>query len=161
MKKLSLYLITRSAVVSALYFCITTLFAPISFGPLQFRIGEALTLLPVIFPETTIGLAIGCALANISSPFGLVDIIVGSLVTLVAGFLSSKCKNVYLAGLPPVLLNALIIPIIWVALGVDEMYLLNAIYLVLSQSVVVYGIGIPIVLGLKRSFAKKDKTISK
>ncbi len=150
MKKYSLYLITRSAVISALYFCITMLTAPISFGPIQIRIGESLTLLPVLFPESAIGLAVGCALANISSPFGLVDVIIGSLVTLVAGLLSAKCKNVYIAGLPPVLLNAIILPIVWMYLGVEEFYFLNVLYLTISQSIVVYLIGVPIVKAVSK-----------
>jgi uncharacterized membrane protein len=150
MKKFSLYVVTRSAVISALYFCITMLTAPISFGPIQIRIGESMTLLPVLFPEASIGLAIGCALANISSPFGILDVIVGSTVTLVAGLLSSKCKNVYLAGLPPVLLNAIILPMVWIYLGVEEFYLLNVLYLTVSQGIVVYLIGIPIVKAIER-----------
>ena len=150
MKKISLYLITRSAVISALYFCITMLTAPISFGPIQIRIGESLTLLPILFPESAIGLAVGCALANISSPFGLIDVIVGSAVTLVAGILTSKCKNIYVAGLPPVLLNAIILPFVWLCMGVEEFYFLNVLYLTVSQSIVVYLIGIPVVKAIKK-----------
>lgn len=111
-KKPVIYLV-RSAVISALYFCLTTVLSPISFGVVQFRLSEALTMLPFLFPEASIGLCIGCALSNIVSPFGIWDVIVGSLVTLVAGILTSKIKNVYLAGLPPVLLNAFILPIVW------------------------------------------------
>ena len=157
MKKLSLHIVTRSAVISALYFCITILTTPISFGPLQIRIGEALTLIPVLIPEASIGLAVGCAIANLSSPFGIVDVLLGSTVTLVAGVLTSKCKNVYIAGLPPVLLNAIFIPIIWTLMGVEGVYLLNALYLLLSQAIVVYLIGVPIVKALKKLPTFKNK----
>ncbi|MBR7111057.1 MAG: QueT transporter family protein [Clostridia bacterium] len=158
MKKSSLYSVTRSAVISALYFCITMLTAPISFGPVQIRIGESLTLLPVLFPESAVGLAVGCALANISSPFGLLDVIVGSLVTLISGILSSKCKNVYVAGIFPVLLNALIIPAVWLYMGTEGVYFLNVLYLLLSQSIVVYLIGVPIVKAVSKvpALNKKD-----
>lgn len=144
MKKLSLIMITRSAVIAALYFCATVFTAPICFGPMQLRIAEALTLLPFVFPETAIGLAIGCALANISSPFGLVDVFVGAGVTLIAGLLTSKCKNIFLATLPPILLNAFIIPLIWVFSGVEEIYLTAAIYLLVSQALIIILLGIPV-----------------
>ena len=150
MKKISLFMITRSAVISALYFCITMLTAPISFGPIQIRIGESLTLLPVLFPEASIGLAIGCALANMSSPFGIWDVVIGSTVTLIAGILSSKCKNVYIVGLPPVLLNAIILPFVWLCMGVEDLYFLNVLYMIASQSIVIYIVGIPLVKAIQK-----------
>ncbi|MBQ2714155.1 MAG: QueT transporter family protein [Clostridia bacterium] len=147
----SVLVLIRCAVISALYFCLTTLLAPISFGAIQFRLAEAMCLLPMLFPEASVGLCIGCALANLSSPFGVWDVVVGSLVTLVAGFLTSKIKNVWLAGLPPILLNAFILPIIWSVMGVGELYILNVLSLLVSQSVVIYAGGIPLVKGLKKT----------
>ena len=55
------------AVVGALYAALTMLLAPISYGNLQFRISEALCVLPVFFPYTSVGLFLGCALANMIS----------------------------------------------------------------------------------------------
>lgn len=158
-------MITRSAVIAALYFCATVFTAPISFGPMQLRIAEALTLLPFVFPETAIGLAVGCAFANISSPFGLVDVIVGAGVTLLAGFLTSKCKNVFLAMLPPILLNAFIIPLIWVFSGTGEIYWTAVIYLLVSQALVIIVLGVPVArtiaslpsIGALERYEKKKK----
>ena len=149
MKKPLLYLV-RSAVVAALYFVLTIVLAPISFGVVQFRLSEALVLLPFIYPETALGLVVGCALANITSPFGLIDIIVGAVVTGIAGYLTSRIKNIWLAPLPPILLNAIILPITWAIVGVEGLYIINVLSLLASQSVVIYILGIPLVKAVKR-----------
>ena len=154
MKKPLLYLI-RSAVIGALYFVLTTVLAPISYGVVQFRVAEALTILPFLFPEATIGLVIGCAFANISSPFGLLDIIVGAVVTGVAGFITSKIKNIWLAPLPPILLNAIFLPIVWGIVGTEQLYVINFLSLIASQAVVTYVLGVPFCKALKRFFPTK------
>ncbi len=143
-RKNTAVVLIRCAAVAALYFCLSLVFAPISFGTIQFRVSEVLCLLPFVFPEASVGLGIGCALSNLSSPFGVWDIALGSIVTLIAGILTSKIKNVWLAGLPPIILNALIIPVIWVILGVETMYIINVLSLLVSQSVVIYVGGVPL-----------------
>ncbi len=145
MKRLPLIMITRSAVIAALYFCATVFTSAISFGPIQFRVGEALTLLPFIFPEASIGLAVGCALANLTSPFGIIDVVLGASVTFVAGLLSAKSKNIAIACLPPILLNAFLIPLVWILFGMDTVYITSVIYMLISQSVVIIFMGVPIV----------------
>lgn len=106
--------ITKAGIVAAIY-CVLTLFlAPISYAAVQFRISEALTILPFFIPEAVPGLFIGCFFANIFGGLGVVDIIFGSLTTLAAAYLTSKMPNKYLATLPPILLNALIVSI-WVS----------------------------------------------
>ena len=77
--------------------------------PQQVRIAEALTVLPFIFPVTIPGLFIGCLISNILSPYGPIDMVFGSLATLIAAYLTSKMPNRYLAGLPPVIVNAVIV----------------------------------------------------
>lgn len=98
-----------SAVVGAVYTAITLLLAPISFGPIQLRVSEALCVLPFLYPGTVWGLFVGCLLSNIIGGLGLLDIVFGSLATLAAAFLTSKIRNKYLAALPPVLINAVVI----------------------------------------------------
>lgn len=149
MKRPLLYLI-RCAAVAALYFCLTVVLAPISYGVVQFRLSEALTLLPFLYPEATVGLVIGCAFANITSPFGVLDIIVGSVVTGVAGYLTSKIKNIWLAPLPPIILNALLLPVVWAIMGAEQLYILNVLSLLLSQSVVIYALGVPMTKAVRR-----------
>ena len=92
MKKLTLRHITTAAAVGAVY-AVLSIFGSvfgITFGTVQCRFSEALCVLPFFFPETVWGLFVGCLLTNLLSPYGLVDIIVGSLTTLLAAFLTSR-----------------------------------------------------------------------
>lgn len=154
MKRPLIYLL-RCAAVAALYFCLTIVLAPISYGPLQFRLSEALVLLPFLYPEATIGLVIGCAFANITSPFGVLDIIVGAVVTGIAGYMTSKIKNIWLAPLPPIVLNAVFLPIVWSIVGTPEIYIINLLSLLASQSVVIYALGVPLTKAIKRLDSRK------
>ena len=101
--------IALSAAIAALYAALTIAVAPISYGPVQFRIAEAMTLLPFMLPEAIPGLFIGCLIANLFSGFGLIDVVFGSAATLIAGWITYKMPNLWLAAVPPVLLNALIV----------------------------------------------------
>ena len=100
--------VTRIALVAALYVAFTVLppFYAFSYGPIQVRVSEAFTILPFLFPETILGLTIGCFLANIIGQIGPWDIVFGTLITFFAAFVTSKMKKGFLAPLPPVLFNA-------------------------------------------------------
>ena len=101
-----------NALVAALYVVLTMPFGVITTSSgMQFRPAEALTILPALMPYTIWGLAVGCGLSNFVSAFGLPDIILGSLTTLAAAYLTSKIKKPWLAALPPVLLNAAFMPL--------------------------------------------------
>ena len=73
-----------AAITGALYAVLTMLPAPISYGPLQLRISEALCVLPFFMPYTSWGLFLGCAAANIISAAGILDVVFGSLATLLS-----------------------------------------------------------------------------
>jgi len=80
-------LATKAATIAGLYAALTTVLAPISFYEFQVRVADALLLLPFFDffgPSTVMGLTIGCALANLLSPFGVVDVAFGSLANLIA-----------------------------------------------------------------------------
>ncbi|MCD6399598.1 QueT transporter family protein, partial [candidate division WOR-3 bacterium] len=76
--------ISRAAIIAALYVALTVLLMPISFYAFQVRVAEALTVLPFIFPEAVWGLFIGCLIANFFGGLGILDIAVGSTLTLIA-----------------------------------------------------------------------------
>ena len=101
-----------SAVIAALYAALTLLLAPISFGPLQLRLSEALTLLPILLPQAIPGLFVGCLIANLYTGM-LTDIVFGSLATLIAaiGTYSLRRKPL-LAAACPVAANALIVGLV-------------------------------------------------
>src|SRR6056297_3836355 len=103
--------LTRAALIAGLYVIITYILSPVSFGPLQFRAAEALTVLPILFPEAIPALFLGVLLANIIGGLGLVDIIGGSLVTLLAAYVTYKNRDNIIAYLSPIIFNAFLISI--------------------------------------------------
>ncbi|MDD4120403.1 MAG: QueT transporter family protein [Clostridia bacterium] len=171
--------IARTGIIAALYFILTFAVAPIAYGPLQFRIGEALTLLPLLFPEAILGLTIGCLGANILSPFSWADVVFGTLATLVAGCMTyfvgwyfrkkgkktevmdqqvinkEKDKKMFfqclLGSIPPIFVNAIALPLMWLILGSDSAYWLNFGMLVGTQTATVLVLGTPLTLALSRT----------
>lgn len=108
MKKMTIRELTFAAVLAAVYAGLT-LFLPIpQYGGVQVRLAEALTVLPFFFPAATAGLFVGCIIANLFSPFVL-DIVFGSLATLLACLWTQRLRSRWLAPLPPVVCNALIV----------------------------------------------------
>ncbi|MFC4545590.1 QueT transporter family protein [Paenactinomyces guangxiensis] len=101
--------LTTIAFIAALYASLTYVFAPLSYNYIQFRISEMLTVLPYITPLAVPGLFIGAIISNIGSPLGIYDVIFGGLASLIAAWLTSKMPNRWLAPLPPVIVNAVIV----------------------------------------------------
>ena len=114
MKNKGTQFLAEAAVIGAIYVVLTLLFAPLSYGEIQIRFSEALTILPFFTPAAIPGLFIGCLIANMLGGGIMLDVIAGSLTTLVAAYLTWMLRNKskYLASVPPVVLNALVIP--WV-----------------------------------------------
>ena len=115
MRNCSVRDLTLAAVVAALY-VVMGYFGNIfglTFGSVQFRFAEALTVLPFLYPATGPGLAIGCLIVNLASPVGPLDIVFGTLATAVAAWLTMKMPRWYLAALPPIVMNALLLPPMW------------------------------------------------
>lgn len=142
--------------IAALYVVITIVFAPISYGMVQVRVSEALTVLPFVFPESILGLYLGCLIANIYGGFGFIDIVFGSLATLIAAYLTSKMPSKYLAPLPPVLVNSLIVGLILYYVNKTPL-LLNMFYVLGGQVVSCYLLGLPLLLLLKRYRWKEQR----
>lgn len=115
MRKITTRGLTLAAVVAALYVvmgCFADIFG-LAYGPIQVRFAEALTVLPFLYPATAPGLAVGCLITNLLSPYGPADIIFGTLATAIAAFLTMKMPKWYLAALPPIVVNAIILPPMW------------------------------------------------
>ena len=105
--------LVQGALIAALYVALTMMFAPISFGPVQFRISEALCILPFFTPAAIPGLFLGCLISNLLGTAVIMDVICGSLATLIGAVGSYWVRqHKYLVCLPPILANTLIIP--WV-----------------------------------------------
>ncbi len=105
--------ITQGAVIAALYVVLTMVFAPISFGPVQVRIAEALCILPMFTPAAIPGLFIGCLIANLIGGGIMLDVIFGSIATLIGAVFGYMLRNNrWLVPLPAVIANALIVPFV-------------------------------------------------
>lgn len=108
MKRMTVRELTFSAILAAVYAALT-LFLPIpQYGPVQVRFAEALTVLPFFFPAATPGLFVGCIIANLFSPYFL-DVFFGSAATLLACLWTGRLRNRWLAPLPPVVCNTIIV----------------------------------------------------
>lgn len=113
MKNQKVRFITQAAMIAAIYIVLLLVFEPLSFSGIQCRIAEALTILPYFTPAAIPGLALGCLLGNFIAGAHILDILFGSLATLIGAIFSYVLrKNKYLVPIPPILANALIIP--WV-----------------------------------------------
>ena len=115
MENFSARRITRVGVTAAIYVAITLIGAPFAYGSVQFRISEALMLLCFYNKDHIAALSIGCLLANIFSTVGMIDTIVGTAATVIAGVLiylfrkEGSTVRLIICSLFPVILNALII----------------------------------------------------
>ncbi len=145
-----------AAIIAALYATLTMVLYPLSYGPVQFRISEALTVLPFLFPAATPGLFVGCLIANLMSGYGPIDVVFGSLATLLAAYLTMKSPNKWLAPLPPVLCNAVIVGgvISYAEVGFTEAFipalLFNGASVGLGQLMACYGLGLIVLNVLPR-----------
>lgn len=99
-----------SAIIAALYAALTLCLPALSYGAVQCRLAEALTLLPLVLPQAVPGLAIGCLVSNLLSPVGLWDVLFGTLATLLAGLCTRQLRqHPLLAAACPVVCNGVII----------------------------------------------------
>lgn len=114
MKNKNAAFLTQAAMIAAVYVVLTLLFRPISFGEIQVRISEALTILPLFTPAAVPGVFVGCLIANIIGGGILPDIIFGSLATLIGAVLTYllRERTPILAPIPPIAANTVIVPFV-------------------------------------------------
>ncbi|MDR2770478.1 MAG: QueT transporter family protein [Clostridiales Family XIII bacterium] len=144
--------LVQAAVIGAAYAAVTMALAPLSYGPVQLRVSEALTVLPYFTPAAIPGLFVGCLVSNIISPYGIVDVVCGSLATLLAAALTFLLRQRrILAPLPPVVCNAVIIgAMLYFAYGVNASLLANMLWVGAGELIVCYGAGYPLLRVLEK-----------
>ena len=144
--------LTRAAVIAALYAALTLLLAPISYGAMQVRVSEGLTLLPMLFPEAAPALFVGCLLANLLGGSALPDIVLGSLTTLAAALLTRRLRgHRLLAALPPVVLNGLVVGALVHLLYTPEIPMaLCMLYVAVGEAIACYVVGFLVLAAVKR-----------
>ena len=139
----------RAALIAAVYFVLVYILHPFSFGPLQFRAAEALTVLPIIYPEAVPGVFVGVLLSNMLGDVGIWDIIGGSLVSLLAAYVTYRYRHSWIAYASPIVLNAFLISL-YLHLIYAQPYWLVVGSIAVSEAVVVLGLGIPLVKLLRK-----------
>ena len=111
MKDKKVMFMVQSAAIAAVYVVLTTVFAPISFGEIQIRFAEALTILPYFTPAAIPGLFIGCIIGNLTGGAIPLDILFGSLATLIGALGSYSLRRYkYLVPISPIVANTIIVP---------------------------------------------------
>ena len=173
MKKNLTKRLCRAGVIAALYVALTYVFMPFAFGPLQIRPAEALCILPLFFPEAIPALYVGCMLSNLTSPYFIYDVFVGSLATLLAAFstymvgrfIKNTVLKFFIGGLFPVMFNAFIIPLIIVFLcggdagfaSANIAYFTFVFSIGITEALWVYGLGAPLYFTIRKYFFKSQK----
>ena len=159
------------AVIAALYAVMTYAAAAVNlaYGAVQFRFSEALTVLPVFTPAAIPGLTLGCLVANLGSPLGVVDWVCGPLATLLAALATYLVKDVQVKGvpilapLPPVVTNVVIVGFELACLSSSGAFALgnftwaafgaSALSVGAGELAVCYVLGLPLILALRRNRA--------
>lgn len=167
MKRFSTKQIALCGLIAALYVIFTWILGEFGYGPIQFRISEAMTVLPFCFPIATAGLTVGCLIANLLSSVGPLDLLLGTFATLVGALGTQLCrkKNLWwLAPLPPVVANGALIGLLltiyadnWTA----SYFFTMAAQIGLSELICCYVLGLPLLLlvqhYLKTNTQMRDK----
>lgn len=152
--------ITRAGVTAALYALVTVAISPLSYGPFQIRFSEALCILPLLFPECTIGLTVGCLIANFFGN-GPIDIVLGTSATLIGAlgtlFAGKLIKNVPLklivGILCPVISNMLLIPVVLLLTTENpDSYFVYMVSIAWPEFLSIGVLGTPLYFAIKKIF---------
>ena len=153
--------IAMIGIVAALYAVITLVLGFISYGPIQFRIAEIMTLLPLFGKEYILALTLGCFLANVIGPYGIPDIIFGTIATFISVYLVyltgklmyGKKGYVLIASLWPTIVNAIIIGIMLNIISGFPL-IISILEVGFGEFVVITIIGVPLFKAFKEKYSK-------
>lgn len=158
--------IVTTAIVAALYATLTLSLAFVSYGPIQFRLSEVMTLLPLFSKKYIIGLTIGCFLANLLGLYGVPDMIFGTIATFISVYLvyltgkymKDKKSYVYTASLWPVIVNAIIVAVqLKIFFGMP--LFITMLQVGFGQFVVITIIGVPLFKAVNNKYGKYLKNM--
>ena len=142
----------QAAVIAAVYATLTILLMPFSYGIMQIRVSEALTILPYFTPAAIPGLFIGCLASNMVGPYGIMDMVFGSSATLLAAVGSYYLRGKpILVPLPPIITNGFIIgSMLYYAYAVPLPLIACILWVATGELIACYGIGYPLLRILKK-----------
>ena len=156
MKKLNTRQIALNGIVAGLYAAITILTASFAYGNIQFRISEALMMLLLFEPSLTVGLTIGCLIANLFSTVSVLDIVIGTAATLLACLLTTRIKKPWLAPLPTILVNAVMVGAMlsWLYMPSEQFWYGLLVFggeVGAGEAAVLYVLGLPLYYAMKKT----------
>lgn len=156
MKKLNTRQIALNGIVAGLYAAITILTASFAYGNIQLRISEALMMLLLFEPSLTVGLTIGCLIANLFSTVSVLDIVIGTAATLLACLLTTRIKKPWLAPLPTILVNAVMVGAMlsWLYMPSEQFWYGLLVFggeVGAGEAAVLYVLGIPLYYAMKKT----------
>ena len=159
MQKFTVQKLATAGVVGAAYAALA-LFGSIfgvTYGPIQCRFSEALCVLPCRDRKAAIpGLAVGCLITNLLSPYGLLDLVVGTLATLLAAVWSGRCRSAWTAAVPPVVCNMVLVGamLAWESTGFSAafagLFAYNALTVGIGEAAVCFLLGVPLLRALEK-----------
>jgi uncharacterized membrane protein len=148
-------ILTTSAIIAALYVVVTVVLGFSSYGPVQIRFSEAMTVLPYFTPVAVPALFVGCLIANIFGGNGIWDITIGSIATLISAYITykisfNKPKRKLLAPLPPVIVNAVIVgPMLSILYDMPMLVAIGSV--AAGELIACYVLGYPLMLIIERN----------
>lgn len=165
MSRFSTKQIAFCGLIAALYVILTWVLGDFAYGPIQFRIAECMVILPFFFPIATAGLTAGCFLANLLSTVGPLDLVLGTLATLIGALGTQLCRKKdlwYLAPLPPVLSNGVLIGIlltIYSDTPGPAVFFTMATSVAISEAICCYVLGGLLLWFLRRYYKNNERGI--
>ena len=153
MKNKPILYTTQAAIIAALYVALTGIFQPISFWAVQFRVSEALCVLPYFTPAAIPGVTIGCFLSNLFFSGNVWDMIFGTLATLIGAFGSYYLRKwKWLVPIPPIVSNAVIIPfVLKYAYHLEDAVWFMVVTVFIGEVCAIYMLGMILLLALEKS----------
>lgn len=164
--KFTLNSLVKIALIAAIYSAVSLALAPFSFGNIQVRVAEGLTLLALLSPLAIFGLTLGCFITNFVGVImgvnilGMMDVFIGTFATLIAAILTYRLRHITIKGFPllsslmPIIINAIIIGAELAYVFAPEFtftyFAIFALEVGIGQTIAVYVIGLPIYNGLKK-----------
>lgn len=152
--------------VAGIYASTTILLTPISFGNIQCRVSEAMTLFAILCPEAILGVTLGCAISNVvsvvmgTSIIGILDIIIGTLATFLAGIVSYSCRNIRIRNIPwistlaPIVFNGIFVgaelAYVLAPNAFGLMFLICGVEVAVGEAIACIILGLPLALRLEK-----------
>lgn len=155
MRKITVREITFCGILAALYAAVTVATSSFAYGPIQFRVADALCVLPFFVPISSLGLFLGCLVANLFSTVSALDIVVGSAATLLGCLWAGKLRCRWLVPLPTVLCNTVLVGamLAWVYTpeALLQGFLTMGAQVALGELAVMAALGLPLLLFLEKT----------